>query len=673
MISCIVCSITNYGIRACGPIIFVALCGVVIYLLVRWVCKNNDIRLSDENLERNLDDYLKIKKPDFAVMITGCWGTGKTYFIRQYIQKQRKLNPFGAPIYVSLYGIENEKMLEREFLKSIFTTLFSVLLFLFSTFILFFCLKSIAWKNNILWSILLTTLGFIYGSFKLKFFQIITKRRLIIFDDLERAKYPADKLLAYINRYVEHMNKHVIVICNEKEIKIKNYSQIKEKVFGKTFEISPTSEDIIRGFISPKHTPLLHELINKKSFDWFYERSVVRKIPVNLRAFRHVVMEFERTFQRVDRNKLFDKAIIKHIIPDFFCVLYASECPEFSPEEKFNFNKLNIMVKPLEDNEENEWLNKYFPYAFQKFNQSLLPMDYWEALVQHKNVVIQKINEHWELLIHGDPRLFTRSFKIFEMSDKEINEFFQDLKKQMKSKELCNPYEILCIVGNLLDFFKSSSDKIQKHAKTYIALLEKGNFFPDEFLNLAVFLEFKFSHEKLYESYPIPYAHTATGEELKNYLTDKLCAFYVQNKKKIFEKYLQQLMNYDDEENLQWWIKHSEVDLFSNLGDDDPKRLFDVLFTLNEKDFRSQLSRLTNHLGEIVGHGFDNTSFWTRFNEIAKPQIAEWDAGNMMFSKNRSLKSFCASVDRYIADVVINVAENERNKTLNNPEKDSDQ
>ena len=85
------------------------------------------------------------------------------------------------------------------------------------------------------------------------------------------------------------------------------------------------------------------------------------------------------------------------------------------------------MVKPLEDNEENEWLNKYFPYAFQNFAQSLLPLDYWEALVQHKNVVTQKINEHWELLIHGDPRLFAKAFKIFEMSDKEINEFFQDL------------------------------------------------------------------------------------------------------------------------------------------------------------------------------------------------------------------------------------------------------
>ena len=77
MISCIACSITNCGIRACGPIIFVALCGFVIYLLARRLCKNDDIRLLDVNLEKKLNDYLSTDKPDFAVMITGSWGTFK--------------------------------------------------------------------------------------------------------------------------------------------------------------------------------------------------------------------------------------------------------------------------------------------------------------------------------------------------------------------------------------------------------------------------------------------------------------------------------------------------------------------------------------------------------------------------------------------------------------------
>ena len=32
-----------------------------------------------------LDKYLKLSKPDFAVMIKGEWGSGKTYFIKKYI------------------------------------------------------------------------------------------------------------------------------------------------------------------------------------------------------------------------------------------------------------------------------------------------------------------------------------------------------------------------------------------------------------------------------------------------------------------------------------------------------------------------------------------------------------------------------------------------------------
>lgn len=668
-------SIKDCCIQACGPILFVALCGFVIFWLAWWLCKKDDIRLSDENLERNLDDYLKIKKPDFAVMVTGRWGTGKTYFIKQYLRKKRKLMGIFTPqVYVSLYGIKDEKQLEMELIKksffSFFPIVFILMVILFSVVItwlvfLLFPNASLIDFFQFWWPILLSIYYFGYKLFKLFILNILLYKRSVIFDDLERMQAQPETILAHINRLVEHLNKHVIVICNEKEIKSKKYPKIKEKVFGKTFEISPTSEDIIRGFISPKHTPLLHELIHKESFDWFYEKSVVQGCPVNLRAFRHVVMVFEKFFRQVDRNKLFDKAIIKHLIPDFFCVLYSSECPEFSPREKFKFNKLNIMVKPLEDNEENEWLNKYFPYAFQNFAQSLLPLDYWEALVQHKNVVTQKINEHWELLIHGDPRLFAKSFKIFEMSDKEINEFFHDLKKQMKSKELCNPYEILCIVGNLLDFFKSSSDKIQVQAKKYIDLLDRSNSFPDEFLNLAMFLKFKADEDSNYESYPI-LTNNVMVQELKLYLVERLRAYYIRNKKEIFEKYLQQLVNYDDEENLQWWIKHPKVDLFSNLGNDDPQRLFDALIALNEKDLCYQSSRLSNHLGEITDHGFDNISFWTRFNEIAKPQIEDWDAANRMFSKNRSLKHLCAFVDSYMA-------EKERNKTLNNPVKDSDQ
>lgn len=44
---------------------------------------------SNKHIEEFLDYYLnKELSPDYAVLITGCWGSGKTYFIRQFLEKQ---------------------------------------------------------------------------------------------------------------------------------------------------------------------------------------------------------------------------------------------------------------------------------------------------------------------------------------------------------------------------------------------------------------------------------------------------------------------------------------------------------------------------------------------------------------------------------------------------------
>ena len=42
---------------------------------------------SNKHIEKFLDYYLnKEQSPDYAVLITGCWGSGKTYFIRKYLE-----------------------------------------------------------------------------------------------------------------------------------------------------------------------------------------------------------------------------------------------------------------------------------------------------------------------------------------------------------------------------------------------------------------------------------------------------------------------------------------------------------------------------------------------------------------------------------------------------------
>ena len=55
-------------------------------------------------LEKQLDEYINQKIYNYAFMINGQWGSGKSYFIKKVYMKKYKDKEF---IYLSLNGIEN--------------------------------------------------------------------------------------------------------------------------------------------------------------------------------------------------------------------------------------------------------------------------------------------------------------------------------------------------------------------------------------------------------------------------------------------------------------------------------------------------------------------------------------------------------------------------------------
>ena len=83
---------------------------------------------SNEHIEEFLNYYLENESsPDYAVLITGCWGSGKTYFIRQYLEGKGAagkdvvktfdwLTGFEkhTVIYVSLFGVKTRKDINKK-------------------------------------------------------------------------------------------------------------------------------------------------------------------------------------------------------------------------------------------------------------------------------------------------------------------------------------------------------------------------------------------------------------------------------------------------------------------------------------------------------------------------------------------------------------------------------
>ena len=70
-----------------------------------------------EKLNEIVIDYLKVKDTDYALMINGKWGCGKTYYLerdfKDFIKKKNSDNAKFSVALISLYGVSSpEDLLE---------------------------------------------------------------------------------------------------------------------------------------------------------------------------------------------------------------------------------------------------------------------------------------------------------------------------------------------------------------------------------------------------------------------------------------------------------------------------------------------------------------------------------------------------------------------------------
>lgn len=68
----------------------------------------------NNNVIEFLENYIGLRNnPEYAVMIKGEWGCGKTWFIKKFINKiiQDKKLKKNEIVYISVYGIQNIEQL----------------------------------------------------------------------------------------------------------------------------------------------------------------------------------------------------------------------------------------------------------------------------------------------------------------------------------------------------------------------------------------------------------------------------------------------------------------------------------------------------------------------------------------------------------------------------------
>ena len=469
-----------------------------------------------EELVESILDYVRADYTDYAIMINGEWGSGKTYFWNNKIRKKidtMKLNGKQyTTIYMSLYGISNlEDISKKIFIET--TQLMDKNLRKYmnnnkQTSIPEYAKTGLDMAN--LFGISKNGERFNYGDF------FSTDDKVLCFDDLERANVDVIDILGYINNFVEHDHIKTIIICNEKELstklksnnlemktfiatymldkqgellktdkpiveKIKSqieyvfdkaneYERIKEKLIGETFEYIPKFDYIINGILMRYESD--QELIrflreNTNIIISTFNKSGTR----NLRILKHALNDFQKVFEMTSKNyPNISNRVIQTMLIFTIAISFEIKAGKITKDKfvdiKDNEEYKSILVssRVLMDNKQfyiKEFDNNYY-YNFKAEYRFFKFIEYY---VRTRIFDMRLFKENMDLIIDKSAtrnmpaykRILTEEY--WKISDDEFSNIIDEVIDNIKSGEI----EIIDLVKLYAYFNYFSKKKLIKY------------------------------------------------------------------------------------------------------------------------------------------------------------------------------------------------------------------
>lgn len=362
---------------------------------------NNNFHISSF-LNVYLDEVIE---PDYAVLITGSWGSGKTYFIQNYLKMRGNLkvyDPFTenekyAIVYVSLFGLKSKEEIDDKILdvlhphltKKAVTeapraiTLLSALAgatFSATTVAIASGCNPLAvipaFKKGADAGQKLGKYLACWASAILKDMRKKKKKIVLIMDDVERADIPLPEFLGYVNDFVEHANIPCILIADKdnweealKEHKNKStlhkLSSTQEKVIGKSFQIQTSAAEVWDNWFSKESScPVgtdVKNIINKLHLKETVLDIIARTKCNNYRSLKHTLLDLQIFLKMVDARYQKNDEFMKLLLADFFCHQYSSYVGFLKPNDMTD-RTLSLASKILSKNKK----KKPIGISFQK-------------------------------------------------------------------------------------------------------------------------------------------------------------------------------------------------------------------------------------------------------------------------------------------------------------------
>lgn len=416
----------------------------------------------NKHIEDYLDYYFDGKKDfQYALLLNGAWGSGKTWFVKKYLEKKEDQ---GRQIcYVSLNGLSKTSDIDESIFKSIHPILGS---------------KGARLVGQLGKGLLKATLkvdldgdskpdasvNASLPTLRLPDYLKIGDNFILVFDDLERCEIKKEEVLGYINYFVEQEKIKTLIVSNEKEIKDNHeYARKKEKIIGATFNYTEDQDLAIQSILEEVEKDGLKSLLNsnleliKQTFN-----QVAYK---NLRSFKQAIFDFER-FYKKDYFVLkgnFDNEIFEKILKAFLILSLENKKGRFD-KEILNFkldqnndssrkpeDKIADAISGFEGDDAHEFKKKYQ----MSLNDYIFSKKLWNQIL-NKNIITDALieTELYEAYfrLKEDKPIWLKLWNFLDLEEDEFDTLVKKATESIENGELNHTGDILHTISMLIYF-----------------------------------------------------------------------------------------------------------------------------------------------------------------------------------------------------------------------------
>ncbi|MDC0717885.1 P-loop NTPase fold protein [Nannocystis bainbridge] len=378
--------------------------------------------------------------PRYALMITGEWGTGKTWLIQRHSSSD-KLNKY---LYISLYGAKSANDVAERIFAARHPFLASKGAVIAGRLI----------KGLVKISTTIDLNGDNKGDLQVSAGlpgvmdevkkNPSTDKDILVFDDIERCAVAGDELWGLINQLVEHDGKKVILLSAENEIEGKDgsYRRTKEKTIGMTLKVTPDAAGALDCMLSEESDMCATVLKRHRGRALqLFEHSQC----TSLRVLRFAIRDFCRIFTVIPSDLQDEQTLALRLLDSTLPLAFGVYSGALKPDE-IEPRVANIVSGKQSGDSLDDTI--YRRYSALSLSPQVLSLNWWRGFFARGEIEVAELASECKRVVEdAQPPDWLRLINFDKFSDSEFNDLLENTWKSLIDKNLHTAGQILHVAA----------------------------------------------------------------------------------------------------------------------------------------------------------------------------------------------------------------------------------